>query len=137
MNRPERYTVFEEGAEEQTKDFGLSIEAAFKLIMKLCDYEYRLGQSGSNYVMVMWQRSRPDLGTREETAAATDVDDARREIMLRSFDGRFKTYRAMTDGEFEKHRREAFAFQASDVDFDERKAIKDLQRRQHLRVVKD
>ena len=137
MTDHERYTVFEEEFEDQTGDFGLSVEAAFKRIMQRCDYEYRFERRGPDYVLVAWQRTHPQLGTREVSVTMPDDEKAKRAIMLESFDVRFKAFRAMPDGAFEKHRREAFAFAASDIGFDEQQAIKDLQRRQHLRVVKD
>jgi len=103
------YTVFDNDFEEHAPHSHLTLEAAFAWVMGSCGYQHRFERRTTSYVLSVWDLDRPDMEPREELSTFADNVEARRELMLRSLDGRFKGKMALLDDEFQVRLHKALA----------------------------
>lgn len=98
-----RYTVFEDDGEEfvASDHVGLSLQGAFQWVMGRCGYDYRFERRGSEYVLVAWDMDHPEMEPHETNSTLVNyILEAKREIMIKAIDGRFKAIMALPDNEF-------------------------------------
>ena len=99
-----RYTVFEDDGEEfvQPEHRGLSLQGAFQWIMGHCGFDYRFERRGSDYLLTAWDLNNPEAEPHELVSPLANILDAKRELMERAIDGRFKAHIALPDAEFQQ-----------------------------------